>query len=60
MRKAGEKDPHFRQLSLITKETQRLSSMIKKIRKVIRYETKPYLDDLRIIDLDKASKKKKP
>ncbi|HUT84076.1 MAG TPA: PAS domain S-box protein [Thermodesulfobacteriota bacterium] len=60
IRKASEKDPQLKQLSLIAKETQRLSSMIKKIRKVIRYETKPYLDDLRIIDLDKASKKKKP
>ena len=60
MRKASEKDPQLKQLSLIVKETERLSSMIKKIRKVIRYETKPYLDDLRIIDLDKASKKKKP
>ena len=60
MRKASEKDPQLKQFSLIARETQRLSSMIKKIRKVIRYETKPYLDDLRIIDLDKASKKKKP
>jgi PAS domain S-box-containing protein len=60
MRKAGEKDPQLKQLSLIAKETQRLSGMIKKIRKVIRYETKPYLDDVKIIDLDKASKKRKP
>jgi PAS domain S-box-containing protein len=59
MRKAGEKDPQLKQLSLIAKETQRLSGMIKKIRKVTRYETKPYLDDVKIIDLDKASKKEK-
>ena len=59
MRKSSEKDPHFKQLSLIAKETQRLSGMIKKIRKAIRYETKPYLDDVRIIDQDKASKKRK-
>jgi PAS domain S-box-containing protein len=59
MRKAGEKDPQLKQLSLIAKETERLSSMIKKIRKVIRYETKPYLNDVKIIDLDKASKKEK-
>jgi PAS domain S-box-containing protein len=60
MRKAGEKDPQLKQLALIAKETQRLAGMIKKIRKAIRYETKPYLDDVRIIDLDKVSKKKKP
>jgi len=60
MRKINERDPQFKQLSLIAKETQRLSGMIKKIRKVIRYETKPYLNDVKIIDLDKASKNKKP
>jgi PAS domain S-box-containing protein len=56
MRKTKEKDPQFRQLSLIAKETKRLASMIKKIRKVIRYETKPYLGEVKIIDLEKATK----
>jgi PAS domain S-box-containing protein len=59
MRKTDEKDPQFRQLSLIAKEAKRLASMIRKIRKVIQYETKPYLEDVKIIDLDKASKKDK-
>jgi signal transduction histidine kinase len=59
IRKTSQQDPLFKQLSLIAKETERLSSMIKKIRKVIRYETKPYLNDVKIIDLDKASKKEK-
>jgi len=59
MRKASQQDPLFKQISLIAKETERLSSMIKKIKKVIRYETKRYLNDVKIIDLDKASKKEK-
>lgn len=56
LRKVSENDPYFKQLSLISKETQKLSNMIKKIRKVIRYETKPYLNNIKIIDLDKASR----
>jgi len=58
MRKSREEEPQYRHLLLISKEVKRLSHMIKKIRKVIRYETKPYLGEVSIIDIDKASKKR--
>jgi PAS domain S-box-containing protein len=45
---------------VILTEAQRMASIVKKIGKITRYETRSYLGDTNILDLDKAAPETKP
>jgi signal transduction histidine kinase len=55
MRKIGEDSPAFRAASVIHSEAQRMAEIVRKIGKLTRYETKSYVGEQRILDLDRAS-----
>jgi len=54
LRSIGEEDPRYADLCEISKSVDRMSDIIEKIGKIIRYETKPYVGEAKIIDLEKA------
>lgn len=54
-RKLDEKDFAYRPVDVIYREAVRMAEIVKKIGKITRYETKPYVADRLIIDIDKAS-----
>jgi PAS domain S-box-containing protein len=47
-------------VQVILAESQRMASIVKKIGKITRYETRSYLGDTKILDLDKAAPETKP
>ena len=49
-----------RAADVIYAETQRMAEIVRKIGKLTRYETKSYVGEQRIIDLDKASQSEPP
>jgi hypothetical protein len=42
-------------IEVIMSETQRMADIVRKVGKVTRYETKPYVGGAKIIDLDRSS-----
>ncbi|HKP60095.1 MAG TPA: PAS domain S-box protein [Polyangiales bacterium] len=55
MRKVGELSPAFRAAEVIHNEAQRMAEIVRKIGKLTRYETKSYVGEQRILDLDRAA-----
>jgi PAS domain S-box-containing protein len=55
MRKIGETAPGFRAAQVIHSEAQRMAEIVRKIGRLTRYETKSYVGEQRILDLDRAS-----
>jgi PAS domain S-box-containing protein len=55
MRKVGEQAPAFRAAQVIHNEAQRMAEIVRKIGKLTRYETKSYVGEQRILDLDRAA-----
>jgi PAS domain S-box-containing protein len=53
-RRLKEGDP-VRWVEIIHKEAERMAEIVRKIGKITRYETKPYVHDVTILDLDKAA-----
>jgi signal transduction histidine kinase len=41
-------------IDIITRETERMADLVRKVGRVNRYETKTYVGDSRIVDLEKA------
>jgi PAS domain S-box-containing protein len=56
LRKLEEDSPVRRAASAIHGETQRMAEIVRKIGKLTRYETKSYVGDQKILDLDRASR----
>lgn len=54
-RKLVETDPSFRAVDIIHREAERMAEIVKKIGKITRYETKAYVGNAKIVDLDKAA-----
>lgn len=54
-RKLKPDDPLFRPIDIIVGEAERMAEIVRKIGKITRYETKPYVGRSRIVDLDRAS-----
>jgi PAS domain S-box-containing protein len=50
-----KQDPHFTQMNKIREQCMRMAELVHKISQISTYETKPYIDDVDIIDLDKAA-----
>ena len=48
-------DPNLRPVDIIMSEAERMADIVRKIGKITRYETKLYVGDAQILDLDKAS-----
>ena len=53
LRPAG--DPALRSVDIIYREAERMAEIVRKIGKITRYETKAYVGDRRIVDLDRAT-----
>ncbi|HVE83994.1 MAG TPA: PAS domain S-box protein, partial [Myxococcales bacterium] len=54
-RKLKEDDFSFRPVDIIYREAERMAENVRKIGKITRYETKSYIGQAKILDLDKAS-----
>ncbi len=54
-RKIKEADPLRRPVDKIYKEAERMADIVRKLGRITKYETKPYGDQARILDLDRAS-----
>lgn len=55
MKHLSPDSPHRGALEVILQESQRMASIVQKIGKITRYETRGYLGDTKILDLDKAA-----
>jgi signal transduction histidine kinase len=55
LRRTRENDKGREELSAILREAERMASIVKKIGKITRYETRPYVGNTRIVDLDRSS-----
>ena len=47
-------DPSYRAVDTILCEAERMAAIVRKIGKITRYETKPYIGSTNILDLDKS------
>ncbi len=54
-RKLKEGDFAYRPVDIIYREAERMAEIVRKIGKITRYETKAYVGEAQILDLDKAS-----
>jgi PAS domain S-box-containing protein len=54
-RRLKEADFAFRPVDIIYREAERMAEIVRKIGKITRYETKSYIGQAKILDLDKAS-----
>lgn len=54
-RKISESDPSAKQIAVIFREAERMSEIVRKISRIVRYETKSYVGSARIVDLDRAA-----
>ncbi|MGQ0508563.1 MAG: PAS domain S-box protein [Myxococcaceae bacterium] len=54
-RKLKEEDYAYRPVDIIHREAERMAEIVRKIGKITRYETKAYVGESQILDLDKAS-----
>ena len=59
-RKLDDGSPGHRAASVIHSETQRMAEIVRKIGRLTRYETKSYVGEARILDLDRASADSEP
>jgi PAS domain S-box-containing protein len=48
-------DPNFHAVDTIVSEAERMAELVRKLGKITRYETKPYVGGSRIVDLDRAT-----
>jgi PAS domain S-box-containing protein len=55
MRKLGSDSPGHHAAQVIQDQAQRMAEIVRKIGKLTRYETKSYVGEQRILDLDRAS-----
>ncbi|AKU93050.1 PAS domain S-box protein [Vulgatibacter incomptus] len=55
-RKVSELDPASHQVAIIHREAERMAEIVRKLGRLMRYETAPYVGDTRIVDLDRASR----
>jgi PAS domain S-box-containing protein len=57
-RKLDRESPGYSAAEVIFKEAERMAEIVRKIGKITKYETKSYVGQARILDLDKASGEK--
>ena len=54
-RKLKETDPAYKPVDIIYREAERMAEIVRKIGKITKYETKAYVGNSRIVDLDRAT-----
>jgi PAS domain S-box-containing protein len=54
-RRARDGQPHVREMEALAGEAERMAEIVRKIGKITRYETKAYVGESKIIDLDRSS-----
>ena len=54
-RRLRDDDPTIRSVDIIYREAERMAEIVRKIGKITRYETKAYVGEARIVDLDRAA-----
>jgi PAS domain S-box-containing protein len=54
-RKLGPDDYAWAKVDIIHKEAERMKEIVRKIGRITRFETKPYVGEARILDLERAS-----
>ncbi len=54
-RRAKDGQPHLREMEALAAEAERMAEIVRKIGKITRYETKSYVGESKIIDLDRSS-----
>jgi PAS domain S-box-containing protein len=54
-RQSDPEAPHLRALDVIEEETERMAEIVKKIGRIIRFETKEYVGGANILDLDRST-----
>ncbi|MDX1778270.1 MAG: PAS domain S-box protein, partial [Thermodesulfobacteriota bacterium] len=57
--KVSEQNSLFNDLSVIEKQCLRMADLVRKISEITTYKTKPYVGDIQIIDITKASQPSK-
>jgi PAS domain S-box-containing protein len=60
IRKLDPQSPGYRAAQVIQDQAQRMAEIVRKIGKLTRYETKSYVGEQRILDLDRASEDSSP
>jgi PAS domain S-box-containing protein len=55
LKRMGSDDGHRRPVEIIQREAERMAEIVRKIGKITRYETKPYVGGTQILDLDKST-----
>lgn len=55
LRGADREDPRCQTLQVIALEVERMAQIVKKIGRITRYETKPYIGTEKIVDLERSS-----
>jgi hypothetical protein len=55
IRKLEQEAPGHHAARVIYDQAQRMAEIVRKIGRLTRYETKPYVGEQRILDLDRAS-----
>jgi len=55
VRKLGQDSPGYRASTIIQSQSQRMAEIVRKLGRLTRYETKSYVGEQRILDLDRAS-----
>ncbi len=55
LRRLPKEDASHRSVDIIYREAERMAEIVRKIGKITRYETKAYIGQAQIVDLDKAS-----
>ena len=54
-RRAKDNQPHLRETEALVREAERMAEIVRKIGKITKYETKAYVGDAKIIDLDRSA-----
>lgn len=55
LRRVEEGDPNRRAAEVIHEESRRMAAIVRQIGRITRYETKPYVGNTQILDLEKSS-----
>jgi PAS domain S-box-containing protein len=55
LRRMGEGDRNRRAVEIVLREAERMAEIVRKIGKITRYESKPYVGNASIIDLEKSA-----
>jgi signal transduction histidine kinase len=59
-RKISDESPNHRAVNAIYQEAQRMAEIVRKIGKLTHYETKSYVGEQRILDLDRGADEEPP